>query len=243
MKIIIHSLSELYELAAAIYGAKAPERVDALPAALAAPFVAEPAVSVREEAPQDAPETAAAPVAAERAADPPEFDSAGLPWDERIHAPSKATNKDGTWRSRRNVDPRVVTAVEFELRAKLAEHQMAAEPADEPIATETHALPQNEPGPGTAAAQDEALPQAAQPRTAEELSDLVKRSKELAGQHSDSHAELLTTCKGFIELYGHAAFNELKAAVAPVEGSPSGKSLQQFDPSERRLMQACMASY
>lgn len=43
-------------------------------------------------------------------------DSAGLPWDERIHAETRATNGDGTWRKRRKVDPTVVAAVELELR-------------------------------------------------------------------------------------------------------------------------------
>lgn len=33
--------------------------------------------------------------------DPPTADSAGTPWDERIHSTSKALNADGTWRLRR----------------------------------------------------------------------------------------------------------------------------------------------
>lgn len=44
-------------------------------------------------------------------------DSHGLPWDERIHASSKALNADGTWRKRRGVTGDVVNAVEAELRA------------------------------------------------------------------------------------------------------------------------------
>lgn len=238
MKIIIHSMSELYELAAAIYGAKSPERVVGLSTALAAPFAAEPAVSAREEAPQDEPETTAAPTVAERTDDPPEFDSAGLPWDERIHAPSKATNKDGTWRARRGLEQALVSAVEAELRANLAQHQMA----DEPVATETHALPQDEAE--EASAQDETVAEESAPRyTSEGLAEHVSVCQEHAAGQSDSHVALLESCKRFIEAYGHAAFNDLKAAVAPVEGSPSGKSLQQFDPNERRLMQACMAGY
>lgn len=31
-------------------------------------------------------------------------DTKGIPWDERIHSAEKGTNKDGTWRKRRNVD-------------------------------------------------------------------------------------------------------------------------------------------
>lgn len=45
-----------------------------------------------------------------------EVDSAGLPWDERIHASSLAKSKDGKWRYRRNVEDSVINEVEFELR-------------------------------------------------------------------------------------------------------------------------------
>lgn len=48
----------------------------------------------------------------------PAVDSTGLPWDERIHAKSKATNADGSWRGKRNADAATVAAVEAELRAR-----------------------------------------------------------------------------------------------------------------------------
>ena len=48
-----------------------------------------------------------------------ERDTAGLPWDARIHAASKATIADGTWRMRRNVDEAEVTRIEAEMRAVL----------------------------------------------------------------------------------------------------------------------------
>lgn len=44
------------------------------------------------------------------------LDSAGLPWDSRIHSDSKATNKDGTWRSRRGVNDALIESVTRELR-------------------------------------------------------------------------------------------------------------------------------
>lgn len=44
------------------------------------------------------------------------YDSAGMPWDERIHSANKAVNKDGTWRQRRGVDAQTVEAVTAELR-------------------------------------------------------------------------------------------------------------------------------
>lgn len=47
------------------------------------------------------------------------LDSAGLPWDERIHSSSKNTVADGTWRRKRGVDEALVASVEVELRALL----------------------------------------------------------------------------------------------------------------------------
>lgn len=45
-----------------------------------------------------------------------ELDSAGLPWDERIHSGSKKKNADGKWKLRKNVDEALVKSVEAENR-------------------------------------------------------------------------------------------------------------------------------
>lgn len=45
-----------------------------------------------------------------------ELDKHGLPWDNRIHAESKAKIADGIWRKKRGVDPALVAQVEAELR-------------------------------------------------------------------------------------------------------------------------------
>ena len=45
----------------------------------------------------------------------PDVDSRGLPWDERIHASTKATNGDGSWRNKRGVDKALLDQVEQEL--------------------------------------------------------------------------------------------------------------------------------
>lgn len=45
-----------------------------------------------------------------------EVDSAGMPWDGRIHASSRARVADGTWRQRRNLAPDVLTKVMGELK-------------------------------------------------------------------------------------------------------------------------------
>lgn len=54
-------------------------------------------------------------------------DSAGYPWDERIHSSSRATNQDGTWRYRKGIGNDVKAAVEAELRG-----QPASPPAPAP---------------------------------------------------------------------------------------------------------------
>lgn len=47
-----------------------------------------------------------------------EFDKDGLPWDERIHSSSKATNADGRWKRRKNVPDSEYDAVVSELRGE-----------------------------------------------------------------------------------------------------------------------------
>ncbi len=49
---------------------------------------------------------------------PPAVDAQGLPWDARIHSETKALNKDGTWRRRRNLDPAILEVVEQELQGQ-----------------------------------------------------------------------------------------------------------------------------
>lgn len=48
-----------------------------------------------------------------------ELDSAGIPWDSRIHSSSKGQNKDGTWRGRKGVDKGLVERVTAELKATM----------------------------------------------------------------------------------------------------------------------------
>lgn len=45
------------------------------------------------------------------------LDSRGVPWDERVHSSSKATNKDGSWRTRRGIEPAQLAKIEAELLA------------------------------------------------------------------------------------------------------------------------------
>lgn len=70
-----------------------------------------------------------------------ELDKAGLPWDERIHASSKALKADGYWKNKRGVDPELLKQVEAELRTVMAvpapePEQSATPPTVEPPAPE-----------------------------------------------------------------------------------------------------------
>lgn len=58
-----------------------------------------------------------------------ERDSRGIPWDERIHAHTKATKTDGSWRTRRGVEPSLVTAIELELKAQAGPSQPVTSPS------------------------------------------------------------------------------------------------------------------
>lgn len=51
-----------------------------------------------------------------------ELDSAGLPYDARIHTKGKLkkTKKDGKWKYARNIEPELIKTVETELRAAMA---------------------------------------------------------------------------------------------------------------------------
>jgi hypothetical protein len=85
----------------------------------------QPVAAVAVPAPPSPPtsaDTAAASVGATMTApastaDNVQRDKNGLPWDERIHSDTKAKNKDGTWRTRRNLKPGVLESVTAELRA------------------------------------------------------------------------------------------------------------------------------
>ena len=49
---------------------------------------------------------------------PAEYDSAGIPWDARIHQKAKGKKKDLTWKLIKGIDPAVVQAVTAELAAR-----------------------------------------------------------------------------------------------------------------------------
>lgn len=100
-----------------------------------------------------------------------ELDSAGLPWDQRIHSSSHKKKADGTWKRLRGVDDALVAAVEAELRQVMAaDAPKPAAPAGaqptgpEPTAPVSELTP--EPTAGSVFAQQPAPPAAVEPAPA-----------------------------------------------------------------------------
>lgn len=62
-------------------------------------------------------------------ANPPAYDAAGIPWDERIHAGTKGMNQDGTWKRRRNTADVTYNIVMAELQSKTAGQAPSTPPA------------------------------------------------------------------------------------------------------------------
>lgn len=75
-------------------------------------------------------------------------DSAGTPWDERIHSSSKGTNKDGTWTRRRNTPDATYDAVMAEITGQNVGPAPVTPPP--PPAPETPAAPPPPPAPAPA---------------------------------------------------------------------------------------------
>lgn len=56
-------------------------------------------------------------VIVQRAASSADLDSAGLPWDARIHQKARNKKKDGTWKLQKGIDPGIVAQVTAQLAA------------------------------------------------------------------------------------------------------------------------------
>ena len=182
-----------------------------------------------------------------------QLDADGAPHNTDWHSDPPKINADGRWRARRKRDEDAYKAW-LQEQAVTAETAIAADA--EPVATETHALPQDEQSEGafraaasreTASAETNEMTDKliAEVRAAldVDLAALVEASQEAALDASDSHMDLIKACQAFISYHGHPAYNALKAAVAPLEGAENGKAVPQFTPGERRLMRACIENY
>lgn len=156
-----------------------------------------------------------------------ELDATGRPWDEEIDSAAKTKTAKGIWtRSRRRdlTDERYAErCAELVSYSKTVAQLAAEEVAGEPVATETHALPTDKP-----AGVDKLYPFAA----------LIEESREAAGELAGDMQPLLVAARDFIGLYGTAAKDALLDAVVAGQSIPAIR-----DPSDRRLLQACMKNY
>lgn len=73
----------------------------------------------------------------------PELDTEGLPWDERIHASTKGTKKDGTWKRRSRITDELFNQVRAELKGTPVTVETPQAPAtvEKPQATPTPVAP------------------------------------------------------------------------------------------------------
>lgn len=151
------------------------------------------------------------------------------------HSEPAKINADGRWKARRGRDA--------DAYAKWIAPLQAIGSADEsePVATETHALPQDEPSVNVTLDGEPIQPE---PTTVvgPDLTALVEASQEAAKDAPDGMQDLLLAGREFIGQHGTAKFEALKAAVAPTEDG-KGKPLPVLVPGERRLLRACMDNY
>jgi hypothetical protein len=116
--------------------------VPAVPTIPAAAVPVPPAANVSASAPAVPAAVPVPPAGDSAAVSPPAptgaLDAQGLPWDQRIHASTKAKNADGTWRQKRGVDAALVEQVTASLRSLVA---IPAVPAPVPPAGARVAVP------------------------------------------------------------------------------------------------------
>lgn len=109
---------------AAAFADSNPAAAFALPQAATGNVQAVAAPSLPQNGTPPAPSSTVQTVGANTGHASVELDKNGLPWDVRIHAKADggggSKNKDGTWRTKRGVDPALVDSVTAELRRVMA---------------------------------------------------------------------------------------------------------------------------
>jgi hypothetical protein len=91
-------------------------------------------------APLPADASGAAPSTSPAPAPTVDLDTAGLPWDGRIHASTKAKIANGTWKKRRGVEESEVAQVEAQLRATMAVPAASTPPNPWPFPTDSSSV-------------------------------------------------------------------------------------------------------
>lgn len=79
---------------------------------------AQPVRTFEVVTPTQAPAVVEADDADDQPTDGTGLDSQGIPWDARIHASTKTKLQDGSWKIRRNLDPKTVAEVLDELKGR-----------------------------------------------------------------------------------------------------------------------------
>jgi len=251
VKIIIHSLDELLQLAALVRGGSSTTKVGEITQTLTVDATA--ACEALREAVQSAAHSASDTDAVTVPAHPDTTeaglsttDADGAPHNTDWHSDPAKINADGTWRARRKRDEAAYKDWLLSLAVEVAEAAVAADAGEELVATETHALPQDDRSEMEKWADSEE--EADQPYAAGDtvptvdLVALLAASQEAAQDAPDGTIDLLNRGKDFIKEYGTARFEALKAAVAPLEDG-TGKPVPSLTPGERRLLRACMDNY
>lgn len=131
------STAELAEIVAKLNGSEQIVSRDPLSLERMSTIAAESIV--KEGAPAETPAPVPTPTAedddGEQNNSAPTVDKNNLPWDERIHAGTKALNADGTWKKRRGVDDATIASVTAELRGTPAPTPTPAPVAETPAPT------------------------------------------------------------------------------------------------------------
>lgn len=146
----------------------------------------------------------------------PDRDSAGLPWDERIHASSRATIADGTWRRRKNTPDATYDAVMAELRAAVPNGTASAADAPPAPPIDDTPLPPTSTEPAdtgsaavaaTTAAEDVPPPPASD---GPDLSTFPKFVQAVNGKDVPPERKTYQALNELCESFGVAAFKDMK---------------------------------
>ena len=132
----------------------------------------------------------------------PELDSAGLPWDERIHAGTKRQNADGSWTLKKGVDKELVAQVIEELKGTPVTTTAPATPVTpaapvKPGAPATPAAPVKPGAPATPAAPEKPSADGATVKAAKAANTLTNQ---YGVDYDDIVATLLTPLG--VEMFG-----------------------------------------
>lgn len=147
----------------------------------------------------------------------PELDKTGLPWDARIHAETKSKNKDGTWRSKRNMDKDFMATIEAQLRQAMgapaapAVATVASNPAVTAVPVVAPIVPPAPPAPpqsSTPPAMPGPSVAAAAPTTGETFAEFMAR---LAPQFAADALGMTTRMSAALQQHGLSAIGQLSA--------------------------------